>query len=293
MSRISTGLPRLDQMLGGGLLPGTLTVAAGATGIGKTQLGIHFAHQGLAAEGRPGPLFDMASRGDAQNHDQYAERMVRWKPVAADLDALASTANVFSHAFDPGEYLRVFHHSSRRISRRDLDWDDWRLWQSELQHKLTGVIAFLYGNFIRGARRLVVDGMEPAEKASESIQMQLFDYIYHQIVRKEHDWVARDLLRQNFRELSSLVEQRTYDHRQITCLLLYTTRETMLQDLIAKPIEEGDAMANANTIILLGKTMRDGRLGRALYVAKHRGSACEETLQDFTIDDSGLVFSPR
>ena len=38
--RVSTGIPRLDQALGGGLLPGTLTVVVGATGIGKTQLGV-------------------------------------------------------------------------------------------------------------------------------------------------------------------------------------------------------------------------------------------------------------
>ena len=33
----------LDRLLGGGLLPGTLTVVAGATGAGKTQLGLRWA----------------------------------------------------------------------------------------------------------------------------------------------------------------------------------------------------------------------------------------------------------
>ena len=33
-------------MLGGGLLPGTLTVVYGATGIGKTHLGLAFASHG-------------------------------------------------------------------------------------------------------------------------------------------------------------------------------------------------------------------------------------------------------
>jgi len=37
-------------MLGGGLLPGTLCVAYGATGIGKMHLGLHFAHAGETAE---------------------------------------------------------------------------------------------------------------------------------------------------------------------------------------------------------------------------------------------------
>ncbi|MEY2727842.1 MAG: hypothetical protein RLZZ458_3709, partial [Planctomycetota bacterium] len=42
--RHSTGIPKLDDALGGGLIPGTLTVVMGATGIGKTQLGVRYAH---------------------------------------------------------------------------------------------------------------------------------------------------------------------------------------------------------------------------------------------------------
>ena len=47
--RQSTGVPGLDELLGGGLIPGTLTVIVGATGIGKTQLGLQFEARG---EGR-------------------------------------------------------------------------------------------------------------------------------------------------------------------------------------------------------------------------------------------------
>ena len=38
-ARLSTGIGGLDPLLGGGLIPGTLTVVVGASGIGKTQLG--------------------------------------------------------------------------------------------------------------------------------------------------------------------------------------------------------------------------------------------------------------
>lgn len=44
--RVSTGLPRLDAMLGGGLWPGTATIVAGPSGAGKTIMGMHFAHAG-------------------------------------------------------------------------------------------------------------------------------------------------------------------------------------------------------------------------------------------------------
>src|SRR5262249_56777620 len=76
--RLSTGIPELDRLLGGGLVPGTLTVVAGATGIGKTQLGLHFASQGARQEGERGIVFDMTSRGDSQNQEEYARRLFQW-----------------------------------------------------------------------------------------------------------------------------------------------------------------------------------------------------------------------
>ena len=51
--RLSTGIARLDDLLGGGLLPGTLAAVVGSTGIGKTQLGLQFAHAGAAQRARP------------------------------------------------------------------------------------------------------------------------------------------------------------------------------------------------------------------------------------------------
>ncbi|MCA9005472.1 MAG: recombinase RecA, partial [Planctomycetaceae bacterium] len=50
--RQKTGIPELDELLAGGLLPGKLTVVLGATGIGKTQLGLQFAQAGLQQEGQ-------------------------------------------------------------------------------------------------------------------------------------------------------------------------------------------------------------------------------------------------
>src|SRR2546430_10680393 len=82
--RLSTGVEGLDGLLGGGLLPGTLTVVAGATGIGKTQLGLQFAHAGKSQEGKPGIVFDMTCRGDSQSHGEYAQRMFGWKLARAD-----------------------------------------------------------------------------------------------------------------------------------------------------------------------------------------------------------------
>ena len=71
-------------------------------------------------------------------------------------------------------------------------------------------------------------------------------------------------------------------------ILSYTSRETSLDALIDKPLEEGDFFAQANTVIYLGK-IRDGRkFRRAMYIFKHRGSACDDEIIFYEIDDAGL-----
>src|SRR4051812_25370388 len=89
-ARQGFGIEALDRHLGGGLLPGTLTVVAGATGAGKTQLGLRWADAGRAAEGHRGVVCDLTSRGDAQNHLGYAREQFGWDlhpyPADAPLD---------------------------------------------------------------------------------------------------------------------------------------------------------------------------------------------------------------
>lgn len=287
-TRQSTGVPGLDELLGGGLLLGKLTVVVGATGIGKTQLGLQFARAGLAQEQRTGVLFDVSARGDSQNHADYARRMFGWElNCRAGQDRL-DLNGFFTAAREHGDYLHVFDYSGRRVTRQDLDWDQWMNWQVELNAKLQSSIAFLYGNFLRGARRVVFDGIEPSDRPHESIQLNLLEYVYHQIVRKDPEWVARDLLRQDYRQYAAAAAAAVYDPARIGCLMLYTSHETMLDDLISRPLDEGDALSNANTLIYLGKIREGHRLLRAMYIAKHRGSCCTEEIQPYTIDQGGV-----
>lgn len=287
-SRISTGVPGLDEQLGGGLLPGTLTVVVGSTGIGKTQLGLQFAHAGQAQEGHRGILFDMSSRGDSQNHTAYAQRMFQWSPETVEPDEHLELDDFFASQRRYGDYLHVFNHGGRRVTRADLDFDAWQQWQAELTRKLNCAIAFFYGNFTRGVRRAVIDGIEPVDRPSDSIQFELFEYIYHQILRKDPEWVARDLFRQHFRQNAETVAAHVYNPEQIACLLLYTSHETTLDGLIERPLDEGDVLSNANTLVYLGKIREGTKFRRALYVAKHRGSACTDEILPYTIDDQGL-----
>lgn len=288
MPRQPFALESLDQHLGGGLLPGTLTVIAGATGAGKTQLGLRWANAGKDLEGHRGLICDLTSRGDAQNHREYARQQFGWEMEVFPSEAPADLSQIWDFQHDLGEYFHPFGRAGRRVTRRDLEPDDWHAWKTDLAKTLRVAATFFYSHFVRGARRVVVDGIEPSERMGESIQFEFFEYLYHQILRKEDDWAARELFREQFRANQPKILSHRYDHQAIGCLYLYTTPHVLLDDLMAQPIGEGDIFTNANTIILMGRTKQDGRMGRALFVAKHRGSYCGDEIVPYQLTDKGI-----
>jgi hypothetical protein len=97
------------------------------------------------------------------------------------------------------------------------------------------------------------------------------------------------LFREHYRRNAEAVAQRVYDPGEIGCLLLITSSETTLDGLIERPLDEGDVLSNANTIIHLGKIREGTRFRRAMYVTKHRGSACSDEIIPDSIGDKGLV----
>jgi len=287
LPRQSTGIMALDELLGGGLLPGTLTVVVGATGVGKTQLGIQYAHAGLAAEEATGVVFDMSARGDSQRHGGYAERLFDWTLKSPGFQA-DDLADLYNLSVPAGDYLHIFDQQGRRVTRQDLDWDQWHDWQVQLNRKLLSAVTFLYGNLVRGCRRVVVDGVEPVGRPNESVQLNLFEYIYQQVIRKDPEWVARDLFRQDYRRHADQAAAHVYDPGSVGCLMLYTSHESMLDDLIQRSLDEGDALSNANTVIYMGRVHEKERVSRALYVVKHRGSSCTDRIVPYEIDDQGI-----
>lgn len=54
MERVKSGIPGLDEMLGGGFLLQTANLVEGAPGTGKTTLGMQFICHGIVACGEPG-----------------------------------------------------------------------------------------------------------------------------------------------------------------------------------------------------------------------------------------------
>jgi KaiC/GvpD/RAD55 family RecA-like ATPase len=286
--RLSTGIEGFDSHLDGGLMPGALTAVIGATGIGKTQFGLQFANAGLKQEGRRGIIFDMCSRGDSQNHAAYAQRMFGWRLKAVEAEKHYELDGFFERQYPGGDYIHVFEHQGRRVTRADLEFEAWHDWQAELCRRLAATIAFFYGNFVQCARRAVIDGIEPVDRPSESIQFELFEYIYHQILRKDAQWVARDLFRERYRANAETIALHSYDPARIGCLLLCTSRESSLDALIERPLDEGDVLSNANTVIAMGKIREGAKFLRAMYIVKHRGSACSEEIIPYHIEDGGI-----
>jgi KaiC/GvpD/RAD55 family RecA-like ATPase len=286
-TRLTTGISGLDEHLGGGFVPGALAVIVGATGIGKTQLGLHFAHAGGTGESRPGVILDASARIDPQCHATYAARLFGWNLREHGRERF-SPETCFDSQRSVGDYLHAFENGGRAVIASQAVFDVWHDWQAELAAKLGAVIDFFYSNFVRGTRRVVLDGIEPARAANESIQLQLVEYVYHQVLRKDAEWVARDLFRQAYRAHAETIKRHAYDFSEIGALLLLTSHETMLDELIARPLVDGDLLAAANTLIYLGKIREGNKLSRGLFIAKHRGSRCADSIVRYEIDDRGI-----
>lgn len=280
----STGVDFVDDMLGGGVQPGTLTVVRGATGVGKTQLGLSFLNAGLAQEGARGIVVDMASRGDSQQHPEYARRLFDWEMAAGAAD----WRRPWEPDFSPVAYYPSFNYSGQRVVRDNLTEEEWRTWKRLLNERLGEVIGHLYAHFVHGVRRVVVDGIEPFDKAGDSIQVELFEYLLHKVLRKRHDQVARDLFRGQWLQVREAVEAHPYDEGALSGLFLQTTREVNLTDLIAAETQEDDLTTNATTIILLGRVPDGPRIRRAAFVLKNRGRACSDEMVFFEVTDKGL-----
>ncbi|MBF0170967.1 MAG: hypothetical protein HQK87_07765 [Nitrospinae bacterium] len=263
--RASTGVAGLDEALGGGLIPGTVTIVHGATGAGKTQLGVAF-----AAAGAPRGLFlDLNARGDRQGHHDYARRMAGWALADCDIASLTPTA-ALGAAGGPGDFAAVFEGMGKRPHREqvsDLEWLDWNV---RLQSVLQATGLFFLSSFMAGRRAVVVDGLEPTDHAVDSAQYEFFEYLAEQVFHRRPDLLAKEALRENYRRFSPEVERRPYDPRQVTVMAMATAREMSLDAMIDRSLAEGDLYAVANTVILMGRIREGSKIGRLGLLGRDR-----------------------
>jgi circadian clock protein KaiC len=138
LERVSSSLPILDEMLGGGLLRGSSTLVVGAAGTGKTTLGLQFAIDGVKG-GEPGVFLNF------QESSAQLERLIR--SLGHDPDELR----------ERGLHMKYF---------------------SPVELHIDSIIADLFTSVERGGiRRLVVDAIGDLLAAASDTD-RLHDYLY-------------------------------------------------------------------------------------------------------------------
>jgi KaiC/GvpD/RAD55 family RecA-like ATPase len=289
-TRTSTGLPRLDAMLGGGLLPGTLTVVYGATGIGKTHLGLAFAHHGRAAEGAPGLIFDLNARGDSQQHHAYAARLYGWR-----LGRWTHSVTPMADPYPPAEQMEACYCDVLPWSGRLRDYQvptpdgpelDWN-WKAMYNHALYTVRPFVYFHLAAGSRRIVVDGVEPMDAPADHIQPFIFDELYRKVIRRDSETLGMEICLPVWRH-RTFIDAHRYDAAGVSTLLLVTSEQTQLEHLLARKVATGDIGAVASTVLVMGSERVGNRIGRFLCVVKHRGSAMSDEILEYRVTEQGL-----
>jgi KaiC/GvpD/RAD55 family RecA-like ATPase len=277
-------------MLGGGLLPGTLTVVYGATGIGKTHLGLAFCDHGALADGVRGIVFDMNARGDSQQHHAYAARLYHW-----DLKRWTHTVLPMAEPYPPDGQMQAFYCDALPWVGKLRDYQvaspdgvefDWN-WKAQYNQALYTVRPFVYFHLAAGSRRIVVDGIEPMDVPGDYIQPYIFDDLYRKTIHRDSETLGMEICMPVWKH-RAFIDAHRYDHTAVTTVLLVTTEETQLEHLIARKVAAGDVGAVANTILVMGSERVGNRLARMLCVVKHRGSAKSDEIAEYRVTEQGF-----
>jgi circadian clock protein KaiC len=120
MERVKTGIPGLDQMLGGGFLPQTANLIEGAPGTGKTTVGMQFIYNGITDANEAGIILtfeefprqyyrDAASFGwdfkRLEKEDKLRIIMSSPEVTKADLENIGGRIESLAHEIDARRIL--------------------------------------------------------------------------------------------------------------------------------------------------------------------------------------------
>jgi hypothetical protein len=128
------------------------------------------------------------------------------------------------------------------------------------------------------------------DSPADSIQFHIFDELYRKTIHRDAETLGMEICLPVWK-YRGYIDAHRYDHTAITTLLLVTTEETRIEDLLARKVATGDIGATANTIIVMGSERAGTRLSRMLCVVKHRGSAMSDEIVEYRIGANGLEMS--
>src|SRR5204862_390312 len=115
----------------------------------------------------------------------------------------------------------------------------------------------------------------------------LFDELYRKVIHRDAETLGMEICLPVWQH-REFIDAHLYEHTTITTLLLVTTEETRLEDLLARKVATGDIGATANTIVVLGSERVGNRLARMLCVVKHRASAMSDEIVEFRVGERGV-----
>src|SRR5258707_13144673 len=163
---------------------------------------------------------------------------------------------------------------------------DWT-WKEQYNQAFYTVRPFVYFHLGAGSRRIGVDGVEPMDVPGDYIQPYIFDDLYRKLIHRDSETLGMEICMPVWQH-RAFIDAHRYDHAAVTTLLLVTTEETQLEDLIARKVAAGDVGAVANTIVVMGSERVGNRLGRFLCVVKHRGSAKSDEIVEDRVTERGF-----
>ncbi|MGB3906988.1 MAG: ATPase domain-containing protein [Methanomethylovorans sp.] len=117
--RISTGIPLLDEMLGGGLFEGSSNLIAGSTGTGKTVLGLNFIMEG-AKKGENGIIinFDETPKELFLHASNFG-----WDLKGMDKKGSLKIIHTLPSALDPNKHMMQIKKAIRETKAKRLFLD--------------------------------------------------------------------------------------------------------------------------------------------------------------------------
>jgi len=149
--RVQTGIPGLDEMLGGGFLPDTANLVEGAPGTGKSTLGMQFIFNGIQRFNEPGVILTF---------EEFPQQYYR------DAEAFGWPF----HELETADKLRVVM-TSPEVSQADLE-------------RVGGRIEMLVREI--GARRILVDSLSHFERlARDPIDLRRIIYAFINALKRE------------------------------------------------------------------------------------------------------------
>lgn len=156
---LSTGIPNLDDLLGGGLESGTTTIVTGPAGAGKSTLGMKFLSRSVAA-GDPAVLY--AFEESAQSIVKRCEGI--GMPVQELVDAgTLSIVRVNPMELYPDEFLGMVRGAVEREGRRVVMVDSLRGYELAMEEfgtmvaNISNLVTYLNG---RGVTTLLINEVE-------------------------------------------------------------------------------------------------------------------------------------